>query len=232
MPASSRLRPGASALTRALAVFGSLAGLALGACSPHVFGNGVYAEKTFPVPAFDRVAAGLHVEATITAGAATRSVLLSGDENIVLQYAKLEVVDSTLTLSTSESFTQVHPLRLRIATPELVGVEAVEGARFHVTGAGATAFEVRGEEGSRISLAGTPPAGATLSVDLATGAALDAHAYPVSGAAVTLASHSEATLQCTGSVSGSAEGGSSVAISGGGTCAVTLGDGSSCTAEP
>jgi hypothetical protein len=227
-------RPGLAAATFALALAIGLA-VALGACSPHVYGNGVYAEKAFDVPAFDRLSVGLNVQATVVSGAAARAVRLSGDENIVLQYARLEVVGSTLTLSASETISPIHPLKLTISVPELTWVEAIEGSSVRVsglTGPTAAAFGVHAVEGSEVILSGTPPAGAALTLDLDTGASVDASGYQVASAALTLAAHAEALVDCTGPVTGTASGGSTVAVSGGGSCGLSLADTATCSALP
>ena len=209
----------------------ALALLACTACNPTVMGNGVFAERTFEIDAFDRLDVGYGFTVSVTAGAATRALVISGDENIVNQYLAVGVTNSTLRIDHTVDFIRVHAISVHLDAPELVAVTAREGTRMTAEGVSAPAFAVTASEASEVTLSGAPGAGATLAATLDTGATLDARGYPVAGAAVALTSHSTAALACTGPVTGQASGASTVTVQGGGTCGVTLTD-SACTATP
>jgi hypothetical protein len=209
--------------------------LACTACNPVVMGNGVFATRTFEVDAFDRLEVEYGFTVNVVAGRSPRALEISGDENIVFQYLDVRVVDSTLHIGRTQAFDRIHAISVHLDAPELVALTAREESRVAVTGASSATFDVQASEGSVVVLSGDPPDGAALAATLDTGAALDARAYPVASAAVSLASHSEARLTCGGPVTGSASGRSTVSVQGGGTCQVALSGSPSdsiCTAAP
>jgi hypothetical protein len=217
-------------MPRPLRLLPALLALAsLSACDTFVAGNGVFREETRVVDPFDGLDIGFGIETTVTAGAATRSVVISGDENVI-QYIDTRVEGGILVtrLSGTGDFSSVHPVRLVISTPELASVRAFGDARVDVIGAAAPAFAVEGVERSVVTLAGA--GGASLSVVLDGGARLDAHGYPVDTADLTLAGASRAHVHADGDVTGTAEGQSVVEVEGGGACLVILSGGSSCSA--
>ncbi|MCM2333792.1 MAG: DUF2807 domain-containing protein [Anaeromyxobacteraceae bacterium] len=207
---------------------------ALCGCEFSVEGNGVFAERAVSVPAFDRLEIGLGIEATVTAGAADRLVVISGDEN-VLQHVDVEVSGTALVTSTDlqGGFTTVHPLRLRIEVPSLVGVKASDLAHVTVTGAAAPAFEVDADGQGQVALSGA--GGDALAVRLRDRAVLSGFGYPAATAAVDLADGSTGQLHVsgavTGTVAGGPRGGSRLEIQGGGTCSLTPEVGSTCSPQ-
>jgi hypothetical protein len=205
--------------------------LASTACKPVVMGNGVFATRTIEVDAFDRVEVEYGITVNVDAGVTPRSFSISGDENIISQYVTVEVESSTLRIGHSEDFDRIHAITVHLDAPELVAVRAREGSRVTVNGAAAASFDVHASESSTVALAGAAPAGAVLAATLDGGARLDARAYPVDSAVVALTTSAQAQLTCTGPVSGTAAGGSSVTVQGGGTCAVAV-TASTCTATP
>jgi putative autotransporter adhesin-like protein len=203
----------------------------LAACTPHVDGNGVFAERTLRLAAFDRVAIGLGIEATIVANADERSVVISGDEN-VLEHITVDVASSTLRTDTDlASFSSVHPLRLRIKTPELLSVTALGEARLAVSDAATSSFTVVAEGQSQVWLVGA--GGDALEVRLRDRSVLFGFGYPVVGATLDVADGSTAQLHAsgpvTGAVAGGPHGGSHVEVQGGGSCSLAPEAGSSCT---
>jgi hypothetical protein len=213
---------------------------ALAACSPHVEGNGVYAEIVLDasqVAPFDRLAIDLprderHVAVRASVGALQqpRQVVVGGDENVI-QHVRPLVDGGRLRLRMDlDSYTVVHPLQLRIQAPELVGVEATAGADVTVLGAQASSFSVIASAEGHITLAGD--GGATLLVDLSGGAQLDAVGYPVASAQLALTGASRATVWPSGQVVGSAAEGSALLVKGGVACEVALTSGATCGALP
>jgi hypothetical protein len=72
----------------------------------------------------------------------------------------------------------------------------------------------------------------TVHAQLSGGSRLGAKGFPASSAEVQLVEASSAEVQVTGSVTGSAAGASTVRVWGGGTCAVSLADTSTCAPAP
>ena len=208
------VRPGLAALVL----------LACTACNPTVMGNGVFAERTFDVAAFDRLDVGSGVTVNVVVGAPSRAVVISGDENIINEYLAVGVDSSTLRIDHTLDFVPVHAVNVLIDAPELVAATARERTELTISGARAARFEIRASESSRVRLSGTPAAGAALDATLDTSASLDARAFPVASATVALTSHASATLACSGPVSGTASGVSEITVLGGGTCEVALTD--------
>ena len=204
--------------------------LALVACTTHVTGNGVLGVEQRTVPPFDEVAITLGIEATVTAGAATQELTISGDENL-LQYILTPVESGVLKtrLNGIDGIESVHPLRITAKVLELHAVHASGASRVDVKGAGSTeagfTFEVGASEASGVQLQG--PGGGQLLVVLSGGSALDAYACPVAGANVVLSGSSTLRINSAGEVAGSATGASTVEITGGGTCAALVLSGSS-----
>lgn len=199
---------------------------ALGGCEPYVQGNGVYHQETRPDPG---PFTGLHVESgievTVTAGAADRSVVVSGDANVV---PYLETVVQTgegrrvLFVRITRTFSGTIPPRAAIAVPSLEYAFATQFSRISGKTIAASSFEVVADHGANVVLEGAAaPAGDSISAALATGALLNATAYEVSGgAAVTLTGGSIAKLHADGPVTGTLSGGSQLDnLSGTGVCA-------------
>lgn len=243
-PTSSALRfPGArgagatplprSARRLAAAALLCLAG-ALGGCEPYVQGNGVYYEETRPdVGPFT----GLHVESgvevTVTAGAAARSVTVSGDANVVPYIETKVQTDSGLRVLhvwISRAYGGTFPPRAVVEVPALEYAYATELARIKGDEIAATSFQVVADHGGNVALAGaSAPAGESIGVKLGTGGLLDATGYAVSNAAqVELSGASVARLRSDGPVSGTVTDRSQLDnLQGTGGCTAVVADGSS-----
>ena len=210
--------------------------LALAGCDPHLSGNGVLGVEQRTVPPFDEAEISLGIEASITANAATQTLTISGDENL-LQYVLTKVENKVLKteLSVINGFDAIHPLRIVAQAITLHAVRAREASLIDVKGAGSTeagfTFEVGASEGSSVLLQG--PGGDRLQVALAGGSSLDAWAYPVTGADVALAGGSRLRVNSTENVTGTAADQSLVEVTGGGTCdALVLSGGATCRLGP
>ncbi len=225
-------------LASRLALAAALATLA--ACSPHVEGNGVFAERTFSaadVLPFDRVVmdvpadeAGVPVKASVYARAVPREVVVSGDQNLV-ELISLRVEGGRLSAHLDAgSYTALHPLQFRIQAPELGGLEASAGAHVTAQGARSSAFAVSGTGGAHLILAGD--GGDTLQVTLVGASLLDAASSPVTSAQVALAEGSEANVRAADPVGGTAEGPGTKLTVLGGTCGLTPTGGATCTTGP
>jgi hypothetical protein len=181
---------------RSLAALVALATLA--ACDPLLQGNGVYAERPVRVGSFIGLWASNGVGAAVTvAGGAEQSVTITGDENLVADHIRWELVDPEPQGITSAAgkvlhvyvspadFVPVIPPRVVITRPDLAFVRGDDGA----------SLEVKRAIGSTATAG---PLAAALD-----GASLDARAYPTSGAVVVLTAGSRAQLHSDGPVTGS-----------------------------
>ena len=210
----------------------ALAGaLALAACDSKVEGNGVFAERTVPVAAFDQVEVGDRIQATVLAGHDHLEAVISGDENVV-EYVELTVVGGKLVSSLGIGVdSHVHPLRLRLSTPRLSGAVAFGQAQVAVTGAAASTFTASARSQGQVGLAGT--GGEALVAQVSGGAFLYATGYPVTRAEVVATDGATVLLHSSGPVTGQVSGGgagpSRVEIEGGGACTATVQPGSTCT---
>jgi hypothetical protein len=201
---------------------GLAASLALTACHPHLVGNGVLGEELRVVAPFDAVDVSLAIEATVTANAPSQRVTLSGDENL-LPYVLTPVEAGVLKtrLHGTSGIDSVHPLRLTAQATALHAVRTSEAAIVDVKDAGSAApgasFEVEASGASHVQLQGT--GGPQLLVNLSGASTLDAWAYPVAGATVTVSGASTLRLHVSGDPVGTVSGASRVEITGDGTCA-------------
>jgi hypothetical protein len=209
-------------LTPLVLPLGLVATLALAACHGDVQGNGLLGSEQRGVDSFDQLEVGVGIEAAITANAASQLVTVSGDSNL-LEYIQTVVQAGTLKvrLHNTDRIDPIIPLRLAVQATALHRVRAYEAAILEITGAGSSAagfgFEVEASARSNVHLAG--PGGHQLQVNLSGGAGLDASGYPVAEANLLLSGGSQLSLQSSGDPVGSASAGSSVVITGGGTCA-------------
>lgn len=216
---------------RCLAAAAVLAG-ALAGCEPYVQGNGVYHQEQRPIGAFTGVHVGSGIEATVTAGAPSGSVTVSGDANVVPYIeaqVRTEAGREVLFLQVSRVFSGTIPPRAVIETPALEYAFATEGAKVTAKRVAGAAFEVVADRGSNVVLEGAGnPAGESIDVRLGTGALLNASAYVSGGATVQLSGGSIARLHSDGAVNGTVTGGSLVEnVLGAGSCAGIMSDGTS-----
>ena len=196
--------------------------LALLACDPRVQGNGELAVEHRSVAPFEEVEVSLGIEAALTSNAAPQPIALSGDSNL-LTFIATPVEDGGLKtrLRVVSGFDPVNPLRLVAQGEALRRVKASAASIVEVAGAGSAAegftFEVEAEGQSSVRLAG--PGGHRLQVKLSGGSALDASGWPAAGAELLLTGGSRLQVRTGGALAGSAADGSSVVVTGGGSCA-------------
>jgi hypothetical protein len=204
-----------------LALASTLA-LTLPACHGDVQGNGLPGSEQRNVGAFDQLEVGVGIEATVVTGAASQVVTLSGDSNL-LEFIETVVEAGALKvrLHHTDRIDPIVPLRLTVQATALHRVRAYEASILEISGAGSGAagfsFEVEASARSNVHLAG--PGGHQLLVNLSGGAGLDASGYPVAEANLLVSGGSQLRLQAAGDPVGSASAGSSVVITGGGSCA-------------
>jgi hypothetical protein len=216
----------------------------LAGCSSFVEGNGVYAERVLEagpaLPEFHGVSIGFPGDvdvsghplvATVYAAAEARRVVLSGDENVI-EHIKVSVDAGGRLVTTIDvdGYSSVHPPQLLVHAPSLAAVESLGGADVAVHGAPAVDFGVIASSRGHVTLAG--PGGGDLTAALSGGAQLDASAYPVRSAVLTLAEASCAKVWPEQPVTGAAADGSTVLVKGSAGCEVALSGGSTCGPLP
>jgi hypothetical protein len=205
---------GRASLARHLGV---VAAAALAACEPYVQGNGVFLEENRAVAPFEGILVEDAFQATVTDGAAAQDVAVSGDANVV-QYMKAEVktIDvrgsplAVLHVSIDVpggDYGVTIPPRVVVRATELRYVAALEAARAEVSDGATGAMVVDAQGGSEVTLRGA--GGESLHATLVA-ASLDAGSYPVDLAEVSLAAGSRAKLNADETVTGSAQGASTV----------------------
>jgi hypothetical protein len=212
-------------LTPLSLTLGLLAMLVLAACHGDVQGNGLLGTEQRGVGAFDQLEVGVGIEAAVVAGAASQVVTVSGDSNL-LEFIETVVQAGVLKvrLHHTDRVDPIIPLRLTVQATALHRVRAYEASILEISGAGSGAagfsFEVEASARSSVHLAG--PGGHQLQVNLSGGAGLDASGYPVAEANLLVSGGSQLSLQASGDTVGSASAGSSVVITGGGSCAALV----------
>jgi len=201
------------------------------ACRPYVQGNGVFLEedRSPSVGPFTGVHVEDGIDATVTSGAATQSVVVSGDANVV-KYVKTEVKTETVrgvavgVLHVSVDvpggeFETTIPIRAVIRVRALGFAAASEDARIDVADAATPELVIEARGGSQVSVRGL---GGTSLYATLDAAALDAGSYAVSFAEVNLTAKSFAQLRADVTVTGSVQGASTVEnLLGTGVCDVT-----------
>lgn len=208
--------------------------LAAGAgCEPYVEGNGVLREETRAVPEFEGVRGDDGIQVVVTAGA-PQGVTVSGDENVLAHVETAVRQDpqhgAVLEVKSPWPIDSRNQLRVLVSVPELRFLGAARQSRVAASAVQADAFAVVASDGAVVELAGA--GGRSLSVQLSAGqhggATLDARGYTVQEATVALVSGSRAKLRVTGTLSGSATGGSAVENEGGAICSVTPPEAAQC----
>lgn len=220
-----------------------LAALALAACEPYIQGNGVYHEedRTGSLGPFAGIRLEEGIAATVTSGAADRSVRVSGDANVV-RYVRTEVRQETVRGAAvdvlrvwvdapSGGYSSTYPLRATIRAPEIRFAAAEgDGARVDVQGA-ATADLVL-EAGAEGEILVRGPGGPAVHATL-DDASVDAGGYPTQTAEILLTGASRLELDASISVTGDAFGTSEVDnLRGAGACAVVLHDAAKALCRP
>jgi hypothetical protein len=186
--------------------------------------------------------------APIRAGMQARGVRLSGDENVI-EHIKVQVDGSGRLYTTIDvdGYSSVHPPQLLVDAPGLVAamatggsvvtvhdapglvaVEATGGSVITVHDAPAADFTVTASDRGQVTLVGSGSGGGALEARVSGGAELDAAAYEVRSANLTLTGGSTATVWPEQAVTGSAADGSTVFVKGSADCDLALSTGARC----
>jgi len=225
---------GPSRPSRRLGLVG-LSVLALAACDPYIQGNGVLHEddRSGSLGPFLGVHVGEGIAATITAGTADQSVLVSGDANVV-SYIRTEVRPEAVRGASIDvlhvfvdapagGYTSTYPLRATIRVPEIrFGFAQGDRSQIDLRDAVAAELVLEARDSAEILVRGVggPALHATL-VD----ADVDAGGYVVDTADVMLTGASRLEVHADVEVTGEAWGASEVDNQlGDGACNVALHD--------
>jgi Putative auto-transporter adhesin, head GIN domain len=201
--------------------------LTLGACHPHVSGNGVYAEADCGVGSFNAVKLDLGLQATVEVRPLATGVtcVFSGDANLVPNI-KFIAPNGVLQISDPPHFDRILPLTLRITTQALTSVEASDAGAADgdsttvaVTAAATDALTVVGHDRSQIAVFGPGAPGGTETVDLSEAAIYFGFGYPVAGGSVALAGRARAEVRSSADVTGTIRDSSTLLLEGGASCA-------------
>jgi hypothetical protein len=213
---STQLRPLASiALTALLAGCSGLvpgAGTTTVGSSPYVVGSGKVASDPRVVESFHAVSAAEGVRVEVAAGAP--SVVVTADENL-LDHVVTTVADGVLSVDVSGSVQTRNPMTVvvRMDVPP-DGLSASTGASIDAAVASSSSLRVDASTGGRVHGTGTAEA---LTVAASTGATADLADLPATRVDVDASTGASIVVQTTGPVTGSATGGSSVRVRGGGS---------------
>lgn len=231
-PGAGTTRTSCPARVGAAALLCLAAGLA--GCEPVVQGNGVYyQEQRTGLGGFTGIAIDHGIEALVTAGASSPSVVVSGDSNVVPHLeteVRSEGQRQVLHVWVSTNYTGTIPPRATIALPALELAALDHGARLDARELGAGALALSADQGSVAFLSGSSGVSAQgLTLTLANGATVDATGFPVSGpTAVVLSGGTVARLRADGPVSGTVGASSRLDdLAGIGSCAAVILDASS-----
>jgi hypothetical protein len=189
----------------------ALAALAVAGCDPYVQGNGVYVEENrTPSETFTGLQIQDGFEATVTSGAASQRVVVSGDANVVKDYVKTEVITDAgsgpvlhVRIEMPGGTVEPNlPLRVVVDLAELRYVNATGSSRLTASGVATQQLYVEARDDSDAEIRGS--GGERIQVVASSSSRVFSAAYPVSGGAlVDLSSAAHAQLHSDGPVAGS-----------------------------
>jgi Putative auto-transporter adhesin, head GIN domain len=220
--AAGRHRTDVAPVGRCRCLAALIAALSGAGCAPYLQGNGLPSTETRQVSPFGGVSVGDAIALEVTCGAA-QSVMVSGDQNVlphILTDVRVDPEHGAILEVSSDvkSFASETPLRVVVSMPALSFAAATGLASVVATSVASAALEADASGGGWVRLSGS--GGASLAVR-ATAGSVDARAYPVDDADVTLASGALADLAVRARVSGNASGASTLQNFGTATCDVT-----------
>jgi len=141
------------------------------------------------------------------------SVQVEADDNL-LQYIKTEVHDGVLEISTTKRIKSKNGLKIRIAAPDLEGVEASGVAKILVSDLKNANFKVDTSGASKVELAGVTD---KLNIEVSGASKIDAENLTARAATIDSSGASKINVFATESVRVDASGASKITYSGGAT---------------
>jgi Putative auto-transporter adhesin, head GIN domain len=184
-------------------------------------GEGAVAVEMREVKAFSRIESGSGIHVSVGIGPSS-SLEVSAQGNI-LPLIVTEVVDGTLRIRSSKSFTTTERVEVTLTTPQLEGIQLTGGSRGDVDGLVANAFDVVLSGGSVLTARGTAN---TMVLGVSGGSVGELEGLTATTIKVDLSGGSRVALRATDLVNGSASGGSRVSVAGGAVASVNATGGS------
>ena len=200
----------ATCLTIAVALLGVVVFLAT-ACGGEERGSGTLITVVREAETFNelRVSGTLKVEVSVVDGAAPAAAVTI-DDNLVSK-VRIRFSDNRLRVETTEEIRPSGESVIRLVTPSLEGIRAEAGARVAVSGVGGSSLRIEASSGAAVEAEG----GAEhVDVDASSGASVDLSGLSAEEADVDASSGAAIEVQASKSVSGAAESGAVVRISG------------------
>jgi hypothetical protein len=176
---------------------------------PARVGSGVVAKQVLQPGKFHRIHAGgaAHLIVTVEDKVGAE---IEVDDNL-LDIVVLETRGDTLTIRTTESYNSQHGLKIRLSTPELVGLDLSGATRAEVDGVNAQEFSLDLSGASSATIKGTAE---TFRCALSGASRVHCFELETQTAKATLSGASKAELDVTDSLSANASGASSVKYKG------------------
>lgn len=107
-----------------------------------VRGHGVGIEKSYPTAAFDEVSLAVPGEMDVKVGAEEAASVMVVASQAVLDVLVVEVDDGELTIKAKEGFAISGPVKIRVTTPKLVGIDVLGSGEVMASGISADEFEI------------------------------------------------------------------------------------------
>ena len=184
-------------------------------------GEGEVTSETRQTDSFSRIEAGAGIHLSVGIGAA--SPLEVRAQGNILPLIETEVVDGTLQIRSSKSYTTTEKVEVTLATPQLERIALSGGSRGTIDGLAADTFDANLSGGSVLTATGTADA---LTLNISGGSVAEIDGLTATTIDADLSGGSRADVTATDSVTGSATAGSRISVAGGATTSVDTSGGS------
>ncbi len=207
---SARACVRATCLTIAVALLGVVVFLAT-ACGGEERGSGTLITVVREAETFNelRVSGTLKVEVSVVDGAAPAAAVTI-DDNLVSK-VRIRFSDNRLRVETTEEIRPSEESVIRLVTPSLEEIRAEAGARVAVSGVEGSSLRIEASSGAAVEAEGGTE---RVDVDASSGASVDLSGLSAEEADVDASSGAAIEVQASKSVSGAADSGAVVRISG------------------
>jgi hypothetical protein len=185
-----------------------LAGLA-GCGSSRLTGDGPVQSETRKADAFTRIAVSGGIGVTVRTGP-SYALEVSAQENI-LPVIATDVEGDTLRIRSTESYSTSEGVEVAVATPALVGISMSGGSQGRMEGLDAERLDIELSGGASLTATGTAT---SVALNMTGGSRASLENLTATTITLDLSGGTTATVQASDRVSGSASGGSRVAVLG------------------
>ena len=217
MTALSRSQTRPLILATLLAVSGATLGCDVGGTR----GEGAIKSETRQTEAFTRIESGAGIHVSVGIGAAS-PLEVKAQANI-LPLIVTEVMDGTLRIRGSRSFTSSETVQVILTTPAVDRIVLTGSSRGTIDGLASDAFDAEVTGGSVLTATGTTE---SISLDASGGSVAQLDGLVATMVDVDISGGSRAEVRATDLVKGSATGGSRVTVAGGAMTTVDTNGGS------